>query len=80
MINFEELQLYFFEGEEQSLIDGNYLQTNILSFLHTYDWMNLLSNQYISNTFWQISIDQIVSCIDYFVEEDRSKCYVYSFS
>ena len=93
MANLEELYLYFDCSREQSFIDGNHFKDNILShfsylkrfqfnicsFVDHYDRLNLLSNEYIQNTFRQFPNKQIVSCIDYFPEEDKGQCHVYSY-
>lgn len=92
MSNLEELHLSLQCYQQQSLIDGNHLKDNILrhlshlrifqfnicSFVDRYDRLNLLSNQYIRNTFQNFPTDEIVSSIDYFPEENRSQCHAYS--
>ena len=93
MPNLEELYLYFRCFRRQSFIDGNHLrekilshmsllkifQFNICSFVERYDRLNLLSNEDIRNTFRQFPNDQVMSCIDYFPEEDKGQCHVYSY-
>ncbi len=93
MSNLKELHLYFDCSQHESFIDGNHLKANILaylshlktfqfnicSFIHHYDRTNLLSNKYIRNTFREFRNNEIVSCIDYFPEEDKGQCYIYSY-
>ncbi|CAF1340720.1 unnamed protein product [Adineta steineri] len=90
MLHVKDLRLYLKCCREQSLIDRNDLTTNILinlprlktfqfnscSFIEHSNQVDLLSNEDIRNTFRQFS-NQIVSCIDYFPDENQVQCHIY---
>ncbi|CAF4066803.1 unnamed protein product, partial [Rotaria sordida] len=93
MSNLEELRLYFNCSREESFVDGNDLKTNILihlprlttfkfnicSFINHYNQSDLLSNEDIRNTFRDFSNNEIISCVDYFPDENKGQCHIYSY-
>ncbi|CAF4087833.1 unnamed protein product [Rotaria sordida] len=93
MSNLEELRLYFNCSREESFVDGNDLKTNILihlprlttfkfnifSFIDHYNQSDLLSNEDIRNTFRDFSNNEIISCVDYFPDEKKGQCHIYSY-
>jgi len=91
MKNVEELYLQFL-NKSQSLIDGNVLQKyfinhmsklnkltfNIGSLLRFDDENNIPSNEDIKKTFENFN-DMIISNIDYFKQENKVYCHIYSY-
>ena len=73
MSNLEQLGLYFACFREKLFVDGNDLKTNIINHLPRLKTLafNICSFIYRYN--------QIISCLDYFLDENEGQCYVYSY-
>ncbi|CAF3965460.1 unnamed protein product, partial [Rotaria sp. Silwood2] len=92
MTNLEELALYIFVGQ-RTCLDGNCLKNdiinhlprlnkftfNIRSFIYDLDQADLLSNEYIQDTFKGLGDIQVISCVDYFPKQRTGQCHFYSY-
>ena len=92
MSNLEELCLYFV-NHNTPIIDGNNFEENIFnnmtklkkfkfnirSVIPFNNQVNLLSNEDIQNTFKNLKINKIISCIDYFSKANEFHCHIYSY-
>jgi hypothetical protein len=93
MLNLEKLDLQLVLYREKGFINGNDLKKDIINnmprlnqftfnirlFNHRRNQTNILSNEYIQNTFKGFPSNQIISCVDYFQEEQYSYCHIYSY-
>jgi hypothetical protein len=93
MLNLEKLDLQLVLYREKGFINGNDLKKDIINnmprlnqftfnirlFNHRRNQTNILSNEYIQNTFKDFPSNQIISCVDYFQEEQYSYCHIYSY-
>jgi len=93
MLNLEKLDLNFKVDRQKGLVDGADLKENIInhmprlnkftfnirSFDRLPNQINLLSNEDIQYIFKNLTDSQIVSCVDYFQEEQFSYCHIYSY-
>ncbi|CAF1691641.1 unnamed protein product, partial [Rotaria sp. Silwood1] len=92
MLNLEKLHLYLIIGCKNTFIDSNNLKRNIInhmpqlhiltfiirSTVRLHNQINLLSNEDIQYTFNDFQNNQIITCVDYFSEIERSQCHIYS--
>jgi hypothetical protein len=92
MKNLEELALAFV-GTHGSIVDGDNLEKNIIKHMTKLNKFtfnicsvipldqpaNLPSNEDIQNTFRNFQNNQIISSVDYFLEENLFNCYIYSY-
>jgi hypothetical protein len=93
MLNLEKLDLQFVMYRRKGFIDGNDLKKdiinnmaqlnkftfNIRSFNYLSNQTNILSNENIQCTFKDFKSNQIISCVDYFQENQYSYCHIYSY-
>ncbi|CAM4901499.1 unnamed protein product [Rotaria socialis] len=93
MSNLEVLGLCFTVCDRETFIDGNDLKRRIInrmlrlnqftfyisSLMYIDNKMNLPSRDDIQRTFIDFPNDQIISYVDYFSEEKRSQCHIYSY-
>ncbi|CAF2774806.1 unnamed protein product [Rotaria sp. Silwood2] len=93
MPNLEQLSLYFSLGRHNRFIDGNDLKQNIIdclprliefrfnirSTIFLKDQIDLPSNKDIEHSFKNFSDNQIISCVNYFLEMNEGECHIYSY-
>jgi hypothetical protein len=93
MLNLEKLNLNLKVDRQKGLVDGTDLKENIInhmprlnkftfnirSFDRLPNQINLLSNKDIQHIFKNFTDSQIVSCVDYFQEEQFSYYHIYSY-
>ncbi|CAF1211488.1 unnamed protein product [Rotaria sordida] len=93
MSNLEKLDLNLSLSMKKAFVDGNDLKKNIInhmlrldkftfnirSVLHLHNEINLPSNEDIQNTFRNFKNNHIISCLDYFQEQQSSQCLIYSY-
>jgi hypothetical protein len=93
MLNLEKLDLSLLVWNKKTLLDSNYLKTNIInhmprlkqftfnirSFSYSKDQIYLLSNEDIQNIFKNFNDNQIISCIDYFPQKEYHQYHIYSY-
>ncbi|CAF1119644.1 unnamed protein product [Adineta steineri] len=93
MSNIEKLSLYLTIYITDKFIDGNDLQKNIIdrlpqlnlftfdirSVMYKNDQMNLPSKKDIEETFRDFQYTNIISYVDYFLEQKKSQCHVFSY-
>ncbi|CAF3949473.1 unnamed protein product [Rotaria sordida] len=93
MSNLEKLDLNLSLSMKKAFVDGNDLKKNIInhmlrldkftfnicSVLHLDNEINLPSNEDIQNTFHDFKNSHIISCLDYFQEQQSSQCLIYSY-
>ncbi|CAF3405774.1 unnamed protein product [Rotaria socialis] len=91
--NLEKLDLCFTVISKPTFVDGNDLKKNIInrllklkkfsfnirSIIDLDNQTNLPSNEDIQQTFQDFQDNQIISCIDYFLEVDKGECLIYSY-
>ncbi|CAF3538070.1 unnamed protein product [Rotaria sordida] len=94
MLNLEELDLHLKVDRYKGFIDGNDLKENIINNMprliqFTFNirltnrrpnQTNLPSNEDIKHTFKDFKDNQIISCADFFEENQFSYCHIYSYS
>ncbi|CAF1019079.1 unnamed protein product [Rotaria sordida] len=93
MLNLEELDLHLKVDRYKGFIDGNDLKENIINNMprliqFTFNirltnrrpnQTNLPSNEDIKHTFKDFKDNQIISCADFFEENQFSYCHIYSY-
>lgn len=93
MSNLEKLSLFIKCIREQSFVDENNFKTNVInhlprlktlnfniySFIDNPDQMNFFSNEDSRKTLKEFSNTQIISCVDYFPDENQGQCHIYSY-
>ena len=93
MFNLEELILNIFIGSEENFFDGNDLKNtiinqmprlrqlafNIRSIVGSNNFLHFLSNEDIQCTLKNCSNDQIISYVDYFPNERKGQCHIYTY-
>ncbi|CAM4759897.1 unnamed protein product [Rotaria magnacalcarata] len=93
MSNLEKLDLCFTVISKPTFVDGNDLKKNIInhllklkkfsfnfrSIIDLDNQTNLPPNEDIQQTFQDFQDNQIISCIDYFLEVDKGECLIYSY-
>ena len=79
--------------EEKKFVDGNCLNNDILNHLpklnhfifniqtriYDYNQTDIGSNEDVQNTFKSFRNHKIISCVDYFPEENFGQCHYYSY-
>ncbi|CAF5045275.1 unnamed protein product [Rotaria sp. Silwood1] len=93
MLNLEKLELNVNISMTTTIIDGNYLKTNILNHMiqlnkftfniHSrFGLRNQIyfpSNENIQHTFNNFKNNKIISCIDYYPKNQYGQCHIYSY-
>jgi len=93
MSNLEQLSLYLSLGRCNRFVDGNNLKQNIIDYLPQLkqfqfnirspmllkDQIHLPSNEDIENSFKNFSDNQIICCVNYFLEENEGECHIYTY-
>ncbi|CAF3059787.1 unnamed protein product [Rotaria sp. Silwood2] len=93
MSNLEKLDLYFTVVNKRMFVDGNKLKKNIINYMSRlktisfnirsiidlYNQTNLPSNEDIRHIFKDFQDNQIICCVDYFLETDRAEYLIYSY-
>ncbi|CAF5104578.1 unnamed protein product, partial [Rotaria sp. Silwood1] len=93
MLNLEKLELNVNISMTTTIIDGNYLKTNILNHMiqlniftfNIHSWFGLCnqiyfpSNENIQHTFNNFKNNKIISCIDYYPKNQYGQCHIYSY-
>lgn len=92
MSNLKILRLYLII-DANTFIDGNclnndiinhlirlkYFKFNIQSRIYEYNQTDIRSNEDIQATFKNFSNQKVISCVDYFPEQNFSRCHYYSY-
>ena len=93
MMNLEELNLYLSICGRQTFVGGTDLKKNILNYMsqlkkfsfsihssiYLNNEINLPSNEDVQNTFKDFKDNQIISSVDYFSNNKKVQCHVYSY-
>jgi hypothetical protein len=93
MSNLEQLSLYLSVNRNNRFIDGDDLQKDIINYMGRLnqfrfnirstillkDQIDLLSNEDIEHSFKDFSNNQIISCVNYFLEAKKGQCHIYSY-
>ncbi|CAF4190152.1 unnamed protein product, partial [Rotaria sordida] len=93
MSNLEKLELNVNISMTTTIIDGNYLKTNILNHMiqldkftfNIHSWFGLRnqfyfpSNENIQHAFNNFKNKKIISCIDYYLKNEYGQCHIYSY-
>ncbi|CAF4569152.1 unnamed protein product, partial [Rotaria sp. Silwood2] len=93
MSNLEKLALYLAIDYNETFIDGNYLMKNIISYMpHLNEFIfnirsiisinnltYLPSNDDIQRSFIRFDNHKIISCVDYFPNQEIGQCHIYSY-
>ncbi|CAF2934332.1 unnamed protein product [Rotaria sp. Silwood2] len=93
MSNLEKLALYLAIDYNETFIDGNYLMKNIISYMpHLNEFIfnirsiisinnltYLPSNDDIQRSFIRFYNHKIISCVDYFPNQEIGQCHIYSY-
>ncbi|CAF1560509.1 unnamed protein product [Rotaria sp. Silwood1] len=94
MSNLETLDLHLIVGRKIRFIDGNDLKKNIINhmiklkkftfnicsnIICLHNQIDLISNEYIENTFRDFKNYQIISSIDYFSKAEKGQCLIYTY-
>ncbi|CAF3375804.1 unnamed protein product, partial [Rotaria sp. Silwood2] len=93
MLNLEKLDLHLKVDRHKGFINGNDFKKNIINYMprlnkftfnirlinHISNKINLPSNEDIQYTFKDFKDNQVISCIDFFQEEQFRYCHIYSY-
>ncbi|CAF1178363.1 unnamed protein product [Rotaria sordida] len=93
MSNLEQLSLYLLHVCRNRFINGNDLKQNIIDYLPQLnqfrfsirstillkDQIDLPSNKDIQHTFKDFLNNEIISCVNYFQEDNEGQCHIYSY-
>ncbi|CAF0723902.1 unnamed protein product [Rotaria sp. Silwood1] len=93
MLNLEKIGLYLIVCGKNTFIDGHDLKKNILNHMPRLkkfifnirsticlrNQINLPSIEDIQHTFKDCPNNQIISCVDYFLESELGQCHIYSY-
>ncbi len=85
--------MYLSVDRNNRFIDGDDLQKNIINYMGRLnqfrfnirstillkDQIDLLSNEDIEHSFKDFSNNQIISCVNYFLEAKKGQCHIYSY-
>jgi hypothetical protein len=92
MMNLEKFALYFWIDCKESFLDGKKMQKTIIDYMPllkrlTFNIRSMIyfwylrefpSNEDIHRTFTSFPADQVISCVDYFPDNDYGQCHIYS--
>ncbi|CAF0818578.1 unnamed protein product [Rotaria sp. Silwood1] len=93
MSNLEQLSLYLSHAHRNRFINGNDLKQKIINYLPRLnqfrfnirstmllnDQTDLPSNEDIRHTFKDFLNNEIISCVNYFLEYNEGECHIYSY-